>query len=66
MIRNHLKSILKAVVIIVALTSIFYWYEYRPMRIKQRCMERTLKSDKVKDRDDLKYFYWKCTIEKGL
>ena len=66
MIRNYLTTTLKALLIIGVIASVSYWYEYRPMRIKQNCMEETLKSDKVNDRDDLKYFYWKCTIEKGL
>lgn len=64
-IRRYSLSILKAVLILAVIGSLFYWYEYRPMKIKQGCMRDSLKSDKVKDRDDLRYFYWKCTIEKG-
>lgn len=68
-IKKHLPTILKVTLILGIVGVLFYWYEYRPMRIKQYCMKNTIEKVKNANRataSTIRVLYWKCTIEKGL
>jgi hypothetical protein len=62
-------TVLKVLLVIAVIGSIFYWYEYRPMQIKQACMKDTvekIKESNISNTSHIRILYWKCTIEKGL
>lgn len=68
-IKSHSSKILKIILILSIVGGLFYWYEYRPVRIKQYCMKETIERVKNANRataSTIRLLYWRCTIEKGL
>jgi uncharacterized protein YxeA len=68
-VRKNILTILKVVIVLIFIGGLLYWYEYRPIKIKQYCMKETVEKVKNASRataSTIRLLYWKCTIEKGL
>lgn len=65
---NKKKSFI-ALVGIILIAGIFYWYDLRPKYIKQSCLEQLAESAterNVDDKDTFDWLYEKCLIQRGL
>lgn len=63
-LKNNYRQILILAMIILGL----YWYEYRPMRVKQHCISWAAEKAKSSsgDQTDVRYFFWKCSNDYGI
>jgi len=69
LLRSHVATILKTLLAIAIIGAVFYWYEYRPMRIRQYCVKETIenaKNSRGTTASTIRLIYWKCITEKGI
>lgn len=60
-------------IVLVILGFIFYWYEYRPMKIKQQCsadaqfdQRATMETNDLKRQEFINMYYDDCLMRFGL
>lgn len=56
------------ITVFLILFFVFYWFSFRVEQIKKECFNVAVSEAQVheNDREDLKYYYWKCSVQNGL
>jgi hypothetical protein len=70
--KKHLKIILPIFLALLALLLLFYWYELRPLTIRQNCSQKVADGilnkdyEKAERRSEFDWWYQTCLKKHGL